>query len=286
MEWNQLLPFDDYLRKMVELDEKYSDISMKVLGKSEDDREICGLFYGEGNKTLICCGGVHGRENINPYVLLGMLVRYAENKVDFGDYTLLFIPLLNPDGYEIVRAGFESIKNPWLRTICKESGRNPREWKNNARNVDINRNFPSVHYKPEREGSYSGSEKETKTLIQVIRHYREGAFLDFHSRGKVIYYYRTALSEKYNERQLSLAKELQKSTGYTLGNKWDDLDKNFSGGNTVHFYSEFTKNPAITLETVPGDESFPISPLWQEKVFEQVKNVPEITIRFLENLAM
>lgn len=286
MEWNQLLPYEKYLTEMKNLTIKYPEITVKVLGKSEDNREICGLFYGDGEKTLICCGGVHGRENINPYVLLRILEKYGKEKREFGDFSLLFIPMLNPDGYEIARAGFSTLKNLRLRRLCQESGIEPKEWKNNARNVDINRNFPSIHYKPDREGAYSGSEKETQILIKVIQHYPKGAFLDFHSRGEMIYFYRTVLSDKYNERQFLLAKELQKSTGYALGNKWDDLDGNLTGGNTVHFYSEFTKNPAITLETVPETVGFPISPLWQEKVFVQIGEVPENMIRFFENLAI
>lgn len=281
MEWNRLLSWEAFFQKMEEMEKNFPELSLKILGKSEDDREIGGLFYGTGEKTLICCGGVHGRENVNPYVLLGMLEKYAGEKIKFPGYTLLFIPLLNPDGYEIARAGFETIRNPKLRQICQASGVNPEEWKNNARNVDINRNFPSIHYKPKDDKAYSNSEKETKVLTKTIRQYPNGAFLDFHSRGEIIYYYRTALWEGYNQRQYLLAKQIQEHTGYALGNKWDDLDGDLTGGNTVHFYSEYTKNPAITIETVSESAGFPIPLFWQEKVYEQVHKVPEVVTRFL-----
>ncbi len=261
---NSLLDYESYLLQAKELAGRYDIIRYEKMGKSKEDREIFGLFYGAGEKTIICCGGVHGRENVNPYVLLQMLKEYAEKKKIFDGYKLLMIPLLNPDGYE--------------------KARTVPEWKNNGNNIDINRNFPSVHYKLERDGEYAGSEMETQILINQIKKYPDGAFLDFHSRGEIIYYYRTAMDEKYNKTQLLLAKELEKVTGYTIGNEQDDLDDRLSGGNTVHFYSEYTKNPAITIETVPEIIQFPISPIWQKIVYEQTKNVPETVIRFLENL--
>lgn len=286
---------------------RYSNIINNVtIGQSHDNRDIVMLRLGSGRKNILICGGVHGRETINPIVLMKITEFYAnqyeqfkasKERLDqrlrnpladiekqyedmiFGKcifellqtYTILIIPLLNPDGYMISLYGYRSITDPSLQSKLKGTGFNYSEWKLNARGVDINRNFPCRSWKPKRAGDYAASENETKALIQVFHHYRIRCFIDFHSRGKTIYYYRNSMTRDYNERQLYISERLKDITKYELNEPENEIDYGDSGGNTVHYFSEHFYKPAFTIETVDEDAGFPLDYKYRTPTYEEIK---------------
>ena len=69
-----------------------------------------------------------------------------------SDRAIIFVPLVNPDGYEIALFG----KNV--------------EWKNNIRNVDINRNFFCKSWEKKFKDDYPFSEIETLFLKRIIQY--------------------------------------------------------------------------------------------------------------------
>ena len=291
---NHILSFEELEEKIKNIADMYPDIQVGIFGESEDHRPLYELEIGNGEKAVIILGGVHGRESVNPAVLLqivqdiGYLLEQGDSVVTdlLKEYRFLFVPLLNPDGYEIARAGFSAIRNEKMRKEAIEKNISSNEWKANARGVDLNRNFPSISYRAENEESYAGSEAESRALIRLIRENRNAGMLDFHSRGEVIYYHRKALGDAYNAGQLRLAQYLAEESGYSLGTVEDEFAGDGIGGNTVHFYSEYTKMPAITIETVPSEADFPLSPYLQGKVYEQIKNLPMIFLMGLKTISV
>lgn len=286
---------------------KYSNIIQCVtIGSSHDNRDIILLKLGKGKKNIICCGGVHARETINPIVMMGMIEYYAElyvhhkerksnlfyrlshtssflegeyEEILYGScviemlhtYTIHFVPLLNPDGYMISLDGFDAIKDVELRQKCLEKGITHHEWKFNGRGVDINRNFPSRLWQAKDEQDHAASENETKILISLFHEYKSEGFLDFHSRGKSIYYYRKEMSDQYNVKQKEIAKRLSTITGYSLVHPVEEIDPGDSGGNTVHYYSEHFYKPALTIETVEDEATFPLNHKYREGTFQELK---------------
>ncbi len=286
---------------------QYSEILKYVtIGQSHDNRDIILLKLGVGKQHMICCGGVHARENINPVVLLRIIENYAElyykhkqqkqefkknnnfqkiqDKDEYEDilygaciyeilqtFTILFVPLLNPDGYVISLYGFDAIEDPQLRELCKAKNIPGEEWKCTARGVEINRNFPSRLYRPKGPGDYAASENETKALIFLFHGYRSKGFLDFHSRGKQVYYYRKAMSESYNNKQYEIALRLAGVTNYVLIPPEEEVDPGDTGGNTVHYYSEHFRKPALTIETVDETAAFPLDIGYRDSTFDELK---------------
>lgn len=291
------------------LAKQYETILQYVtIGSSHDNRDIVLLKLGTGKQFMLCCAGVHARENVNPIVMLRLIEYYADLYVNHKQqknsfkrklyypnqhlseeyeqmlygaciyellqtFTILFVPLLNPDGYMISLEGFHAIKDPQLRQRCFEEGIPSEEWKYNARAVDINRNFPSKLWKPKSENDYPGSENETKALLYLFNEYRSKGFLDFHSRGKQIYYYRSMMEESYNNIQLEIACRLKESTGYVLMPPEDEVETGDTGGNTVHYFSEYFHKPALTIETVEEDADFPLNHHYRFSTFEELKLV-------------
>lgn len=302
-----IFSYDKFISTTKALADQYHDILQCVtIGKSHDNRDILLLKLGLGNNYMVCCAGVHARETINPIVLLRIIEFYAEifktyktEKQDLKNqllnttlyleneyqqmlfqtctyellqtFTILFIPLLNPDGYMISLYGYNAIKNPQLRSRIKKMGINYAEWKFNGRGIDINRNFPSRTWKPKGPGDYAASENETKCLIQVFHQYRIRCFLDFHSRGKFIYYYRNSMPSVYNDNQLRIAKRLKDITKYGLAAPEEEIEYGDSGGNTVHYFSERFNKPAFTIETVDEDAPFPLDYTYRASTYEELK---------------
>ena len=277
-----------------------------TIGESHDNRDIVMLRLGTGKRHIMFCGGVHGRETINPIVLMKIIEFYANQyeqhkslKEKFEDklrnpsvssekqfdnmmfgkcvyellqtYTILMIPLLNPDGYMISLYGHNAIKRPDLKNKLKRMKYNYSEWKFNARGVDINRNFPCRSWKPKGARDYAASENETKALIQVFHQYNIRCFFDFHSRGKSIYYYRNNMTKRYNDKQLYIAKCVKGITKYELINSENEIDYGDSGGNTVHYFSEHFNKPALTIETVDESATFPLDYNYRESTYEEIR---------------
>lgn len=301
--------YDKMVRDAKCLEKQYDGLVQCVtIGSSHDNRDILLVKLGIGQKHLICCSGVHGRETINTIVIMSIIEYYADYYVNHKKYkenvrkqlnipnmhleaeyehmvygaciyellqtfTILFIPLLNPDGYMIALEGYDAIRNETLREKCIRMKYPYAEWKLNARGKDINRNFPSRLWKAKGPKDYVASENETLALISVFHEYPSKGFIDFHSRGKSIYYYRSMMSERYNERQFILAKHLKNVTNYMLVPPEEEVNPNDTGGNTVHYYSEHFKRPAFTIETVAEEETFPLNYKLRKETFLELKHV-------------
>lgn len=276
--------YEDIRKACEELSKTYKDFVKRVsIGKSWDNREIPMLILGSGKRTVLMTGGVHGRESVNPVVLLKLAEEYARRlwaEEWFQKNQLLIIPLLNPDGYEIARSGFSALKNPRLKLRCEAAAQKEElafaEWKYNGRGIDINRNFPCKSWVRGYIGDVPASERETKALISVFHHYRPRLYLDYHSRERSIYYYRAAREKEYNERQKRLARKLSRLTGYRMKEPELEIDAGDRGGNTVHYASEYGDCPAFTIETVAEKESFPLRIALQQEVLWEIWMTPFI----------
>lgn len=310
-DYEELVEYGKYLQ------ERYSHVlEVSTIGMSYDNRKIPIFQIGSRPNRILMTGGVHGREIINPVVLMKMIEDFCILEMDqktmlrlkkknlleennrkhfflkrfilqedliiqdimkyekYKEISFSIIPLVNPDGYEIAQKGFQAIRNQELRERIKDNGIDYREWKFNGRGVDINRNFPSKTWRKKFEGDTPGSERETIAVMSVMDTLKCEAYLDFHSRGRVIYYFRNGMDLKYNLRQKKWAKEIHKKTGYRYMKPSREIDENDSGGNTVHYFSEKVGGAAITIETVAEKVRFPMDAKWQKKTYKEIKDVP------------
>ncbi len=273
------------------LDIKMSDrdaVKVEKIGESVMKKNIYSIIMGSGKRCLIMLAGVHGRESINPIVMLYMIQNYIHlikeynhdlcvmlREKQFIDmlkrYTLVFVPLVNPDGYEMAM----NEKNNNYNCL----------YKNNANNIDINRNFPSssnskmkISY-PTLIEDIKSLEIETQNVIHLFhslirKRYELCGLLDFHSRGKSIYYYRAAMDKEYNNKCRKLAQKLAKDNGYKLENPSNEVLPGDTGGNSVNYFSEMFHLPALTIETVNEECSFPLNAAYQTEVYNDIKYIP------------
>lgn len=219
---------------------------------SVDGRNIYAIEIGTGNELTLFTAGIHSREVANPQ----FIIKYAAslvNRFEKGDSAailmlsrkrLVFIPCVNPDGYETAIKGKRAIRDTTLfawqqhvKALC--------EFKANANGVDINRNFPSftagqwwdgckkdnnIPDSPSPDfygGPTLGSEPETRVAMSFLEKYLPQAhrYIDLHSAGRCIYAGKPLLSPQFNQLSAELSKQINKITGYTLL----ALDKEHSG---------------------------------------------------------
>lgn len=226
--------------------------------------------------------GTHGRETVNTPLLMEAMEDYAKDYYDdshiaefnlrseLGKAAIHFIPLVNPDGFDLVKFGIGSVdtaagKN-WLSGVAV---RDYSDFKANLAGVDLNRNYPDEYYDPlamkwidkfqlypglitrddPANGYYAGptggSEPETRAVMAYVLKYDFRNFLSFHSRGKIIDCGKYWFGVDYNKRSLDLASTLHNVNNYQVDS--------YSSGVESGFFSDYTAartlKPVVTIET-------------------------------------
>lgn len=152
-----------------------------AIGESLCGRAINAADAGSGSQRVLLVGGVHGNEYLTVLAALRFLEEYAQKP---SGVQLTVVPCLNPDGTQIA--------------LCTD-----KNWKANARGVDLNHNFDAdwqqVKAKEIALGitkpsatRYGGvcpvSEPETRALVRLCEATRFERVLALHSQGREIYW--------------------------------------------------------------------------------------------------
>ena len=107
--------YEDLYYEMWEMSQRYRQIAQfRIIGKSHDERMIPMIELGKGNSCIFCLSGLTGPDRQTPKFLIRMIQEYTKAwesgwKIEeiydvreaLDKWKLCFIPLLNPDGYEI-----------------------------------------------------------------------------------------------------------------------------------------------------------------------------------------
>jgi len=212
-------------------------ITLGVYGQSAQGRDLNYARIGDGSKDIIITGGIHAREYMSSVAVMNVLeefLRIQKTGKLYGttvlkEYTIWFLPSLNPDGAVISQSG-EIVKI-----------------KANANGVDLNRNFAEGwdDYTGRPDGSiefYKGpaplSEPETKSLVEFIESPDRNIVysIDMHTSGNVIY-----SDDTRGEETERLSEIMSRITGFPI---WEDP----SEGANYSDYLGAQGIPTITIE--------------------------------------
>lgn len=143
------------------------DRNWKVLGRSNWRNKILCREFGEGEKTVLIVGGMHGDEPVSVLAVIKLAGYLEENPGSIRNRAVI-IPCLNPDG---LRVG--------TRT--------------NGRRIDINRNFPSSTWNfgydkyYNNPGPLPASEPETIIFIEAMDRYLPAIIIQMHQPFGALY---------------------------------------------------------------------------------------------------
>lgn len=291
------------LNNLIEqLDDLYSEITIETLGVSYLNQPIKVLQlknsetiyekekrYNKGIFHFLVFGGIHGRERLNPKLLLKQIEYYAKNELIPRNMVIHYIPLGNPDGYSLsLLNGFET---DFLKGI---DDKNYSRWKSNIRGVDINRNFPDIYLDlktltwndawgrvdkkrfksdaPSGEyyfGPYAGSEVETQILMNYMNRHKFEMFLDYHNQGEVLFVNKWFMSDEFNRKSLILADTIMSFNGYIKHKESGE----YSSGFTTNYMANRHRTPSITIETARTRNLPYLSDGEELKAYEENKDV-------------
>ena len=175
--------YEELYYEMWETAGRYSKITrFQVIGSSHDERLIPAVWVGNGTQTVFCIAGMIGTDRYMPGYLVEMMKEYTrawecgwklEEIYDLRDlfekWTICFVPLLNPDGYEIYENDFFAIRNPIYRQMLRMQEVSCKEFTGNARGTELRKNFPTGYYRRKQIHRQPASENETKALIRLFQ---------------------------------------------------------------------------------------------------------------------
>ncbi|WP_214629832.1 M14 family metallopeptidase [Paenibacillus agaridevorans] len=245
-----------------------SDIGTSVMGKP-----IPALGIGNGNKKIHFNGSMHANEWITTPVLMQFLNDYLlslTNSMDLGGLamypqylttTLSIVPMVNPDGVNLVVSGPPDGEPFRSEAIAINGGSNDFSgWKANIRGVDLNKQFPALWERDAVQGpqvpaprDYSGTapltEPEARSLAEFTRASGFQRALAFHTQGKVIFWGFEGLEPPQSE---VLANEFAAVSGYEAVR-----NANSAAGYKDWFIQDF-RLPGFTVELGSGVNPLPI----------------------------
>ncbi len=183
----------------------HTSVCPTVFGRSLLGRPLYMVRVGSESPVMLLVATHHAMEWMCGWLLLDFLDAYyhavPENKVPRGTYYI--VPLLNPDGVELLNGGWQEgdILAPRQRR-CNGGSLDFSHWQANGRGVDLNHNYPAGFdaYRAIEaslgiwEGAptrYSGhsplSEPETQALASLIDLFVPDVTVSLHTQGEELY---------------------------------------------------------------------------------------------------
>ena len=267
--------YKSYVKKLCCLTQKYPFLKLFETGRSLQGRKIHALFLGNTCRPVVYAAAFHAQEWLTELLSLRFLEEVCELMLTKSEIRralstrgAIFVPLVNPDGVELVLSGGQSAANlkPFVDKI---SGGDYSSWQANARGVDINHNFNAGHAllrKMENTAGITGpaprqfgglkphSEPETKALVTLCRRFNASRVYALHSQGEEIFY---RYGSHIPAGAAAIARLLADTSGYTLPNQ-SGLASH--GGFKDWFILE-TGRPGFTIEIGRGKNPLPIDEL-------------------------
>jgi len=255
---------------------KYDFIKMNIIGKSVLGRDIYELRVGTGEKKIHFNASFHANEWITTVVLMSWLedrLIYISQLTNKNEYLksiqLSIVPMVNPDGVELIYAGKEAAIGLYDVARLNENRADFYNWKANIRGVDLNKQFPakwteykeSIYCKEPYYRDYPGEEPLTEpeaiAMYELVKQNDFDMLIGLHTQGNEFYWGYCGLEPPNAE---SIAREFEKVSGMK---GIQNIESH--AGFRDWFISEYQK-PGFTLELGKGINPIPLSQLEEIKL--------------------
>ncbi len=253
---------------------QYPFLQLSSIGNSVIGKPLYAIRIGTGSKEIHYNGGIHANEWITSLMLMtfledyamavrhGRLLRGVSAAKLYEEVSLWVVPMLNPDGTELVLQGCPP-GHPHRERLLEWNGGSQRfqRWKANIRGVDLNDQFPASWEEERRRRNASGpgpchyggtaplTEPEAEALVNFTREHDFASVFAFHTQGREIYWNYRGLEPSHSE---NAARLLGQASGYRPV-KLTESDAGYKDW----FIQEY-RRPGFTIESGVGVNPLPL----------------------------
>lgn len=264
----------------------YPFLQTPSIGSSVLGRNIPEILIGKGAKRVHYNGSFHANEWITTPIIMTFLNDYLLSLTNqqqirglstpslYQQTTLSIVPMVNPDGVDLVLHGPPE-NEPWRSQVIEwnKGSFDFSGWKANIRGVDLNDQFPAK-WELERERNpkvpgprdYGGekplSEPEAIAMANLTKNMDFARVLAFHTQGKVIYWGFENLEPPENE---VLAQEFSRVSGY------EPVQTTNSYAGYKDWFIQDWRRPGFTIELGMGVNPLPLSQF--DEIYEDVLGI-------------
>lgn len=261
----------------------YPFLQISTIGTSVLGNNIPVVKFGNGTKQVLYVGSTHANEWITTPLLMKFLealckayvnnlkIGNADARELFDNVSLYIVPMLNPDGVDLVTGNLSQNSTGYAR--AKRISNNfpdiafPSGWKANIEGIDLNLQFPAG-WEQAKEIKYAqGFDKpaprdfvgygpltapEALAIYNFILYHDITLMITYHTQGEVIYWqyqnYAPAVSR-------NIANQFSVASGYAVADT--PYESGFAGLKDWYIY--YYRRPGFTIEAGLGENPLPIS---------------------------
>ncbi|MGN1400719.1 MAG: M14 family metallocarboxypeptidase [Bacillus sp. (in: firmicutes)] len=179
-------------------------VKRNSIGRSVLGRDLYELTLGEGERKVHMNASFHANEWITTIVLLQwfntLLSRMETGEVRLTDFSLSMVPMVNPDGIELLSQGAKAAEGHYDVNKMNQHRPDFCSWKANIRGVDLNKQFPahwerykgSIYCKESHYRDYPGeaalSEPEASAMYFLAKKAKFDRLIALHTQGEEFYW--------------------------------------------------------------------------------------------------
>jgi g-D-glutamyl-meso-diaminopimelate peptidase len=252
----------------------YPFLRRRSVGNSVLDKPIPELLIGNGAKQVHYNASFHANEWITTPVMMTFINDYALALTNskpirglsvlplYGQTTLSLVPMVNPDGVDLVLNG-PPADSPWKERVVQINGgsRDFIGWKANIRGVDLNDQFPAKwelerarNPKEPSPRDYGGekplTEPEAIAMAELTKSRDFARVLAFHTQGEVIYW-------GFENMEPPEAKTMVEEFGRVSGYEPVQTIESYAG--YKDWFIQEWQRPGYTVELGKGINPLPLS---------------------------
>lgn len=263
----------------------YPFIRVGQIGKSVLQKPLNEIRIGRGHKKVQINASFHANEWITTPILMKLVNAYVFALTNnqplrglnmrhfYDEVELTIIPMVNPDGVDLVLNGPPSTLRDEVIAINNGST-DFSQWKANICGVDLNNQFPAnweieKQRKPPKAPAsrdYPGdtplTEPEAQAMARLAENRRFDRIIAFHTQGKEFYW---GYEQLEPEESQTIATEFARVSGYRAVRNIDS-----HAGYKDWFIQQFRK-PGFTIELGEGVNPLPLSQF--DEIYEAVLGI-------------
>ncbi|MFF2887522.1 M14 family metallopeptidase [Paenibacillus sp. NPDC057967] len=269
----------------------YPFLRRSSIGNSVMGKPLTEIRIGSGDRIIHANGSIHANEWITTPVLVQFLNEYAMSVTNSMDWqgtamyapylavTLSVVPMLNPDGVDLVVGGLPEAEPVRSEVLAINEGSSDFSgWKANIRGVDLNKQFPALWERDAAIGpqspaprDYSGAapltEPEVQALAELTRRDSFLRVLAFHTQGEVFFWGFEGLEPPESA---ALAAAFAEASGYESIRNVDS-----TAGYKDWFIQDW-RRPGFTIELGKGTNPLPLEQYGQ--IYDAASSIIRVAI--------